>query len=144
MSQGETDNEFFSQQTDDDVPINLNFNQEQLDILYQLGFNDDFLELLNERTFENILNEYLIVAAEPIEHDGFNLQFDNIQQAIDNLDNNTKIQIADIVLSRLGPTGGKGGKGGKRKRTNKRKTNKRKTKRRTNKRKTNKRKTKRR
>lgn len=139
MSQGETDNEFFSQHTDDDVPINLNFNQEQLDILYQLGFNDDFLELLNHRTFENILNEYLSVARDPIEQGGFNLQIDNIQQAIANLDNDTKVHIADSLLSRLGPTGGKG-----KKRSNKRKTKRRINKKRTKRRMTNKKRTKRR
>ena len=42
MSQGETDNDFSSQPDDDEVAINLNFSAVELNLLHDLGFNDDF------------------------------------------------------------------------------------------------------
>ena len=135
MSQGETDVE---ENTPEDEVV-LNFTPDALIILHNLGFNDDFLEILNGRTLAEIQNSYLSVLAEPIEQGGFNLEIDNIQEAIDTLDEETKTQIADIVLNRLGPQGGK-----RKKRTNKKKMTKRRTKRRKTSKRTNKRRTKRR
>ena len=135
MSQGETDAE---ENTPEDEVV-LDFTPDALIILHNLGFNDDFLEILNGRTLDAIQNDYLIVLAAPIEQGGFNLEIDNIQEAIDTLDEETKTQIAGVVLNRLGPQGGK-----RKKRTNKKKMTKRRTKRRKTSKRTNKRRTKRR
>lgn len=119
--------------------VELHFTPDQITSLNNLGF-EDYLDLLDHRTFEEIQNEFLIVLAELIDQGRNDLRIvddneepidDNeepittVQQAMDLLNGNAKHEIADTVLGRLGAQGGK-----KKKRTNKKRTNRKKSKKR--------------